>query len=87
MIPANTQIWLVAGVTDMRRGFASLGGLVQSALDKSPLSGHVFIFRGRRGDLVKLIWHDGDGMCLFQKKLDRGRLCCAQHNRPYVELP
>ncbi len=67
MIPSNTQIWLVAGVTDMRRGFASLGGLVQSALDKSALSGHVFIFRGRRGDLVKLIWHDGDGICLFQK--------------------
>ena len=51
----------------MRRGFSSLGGLVQSTLDKSPLSGQVFIFRGRRGDLVKLIWHDGDGMCLFQK--------------------
>jgi len=50
MIPANTQIWLVAGVTDMRRGHTSLCGLVQSALDKSPLSGQVFIFRGRRGD-------------------------------------
>src|ERR1035438_2535214 len=61
MIPANTQIWLVAGTTDMRRGFTSLSGLVQSQLDKSPLSGQVFVFRGRRGDLVKLIWHDGDG--------------------------
>jgi transposase len=60
MIPANTQIWLVAGVTDMRRGFTSLSGLVQSVLEKSPLSGQVFIFRGRRGDLLKLIWHDGD---------------------------
>ena len=67
MIPANTQIWLVAGVTDMRRGFSSLGGLVQSTLDKSPLSGQVFIFRGRRGDLVKLIWHDGDGICACSK--------------------
>ena len=73
MIPANTQIWLVAGVTDMRRGFASLSGLVQSALDKSPLSGQVFIFRGRRGDLIKLIWHDGDGACLFTRRLERGR--------------
>ena len=78
MIPANTQIWLVAGVTDMRRGFSSLGGLVQSTLDKSPLSGQVFIFRGRRGDLVKLIWNDGDGMCLFQKRLDRGRFVWPQ---------
>ena len=65
MIPANTHIWLVAGTTDMRRGFASLSGLVQSQLEKSPLSGHVFVFRGRRGDLVKMIWHDGDGTCLL----------------------
>jgi len=72
MIPANTQIWLVAGVTDMRRGFSSLGGLVQSTLDKSPLSGQVFIFRGRRGDLVKLIWHDGDGMRAGRANSDRG---------------
>ena len=78
MIPANTQIWLVAGTTDMRRGFASLSGLVQSTLDKSPLSGQVFVFRGRRGDLVKLIWHDGDGTCLLQKRLDRGRFVWPQ---------
>jgi transposase len=73
MIPANTQIWLVAGITDMRRGHTSLSGLVQSALDKSPLSGNVFIFRGRRGDLIKLLWHDGEGMCMLLKRLDRGK--------------
>lgn len=67
MIPANTQIWLVAGITDMRRGHTSLSALVQSALDKSPLSGQVFLFRGRRGDLLKILWHDGEGMCLFIK--------------------
>jgi transposase len=86
MIPANTQIWLVAGVTDMRRGFTSLSGLVQSALDKSALSGQVFIFRGRRDDLVKLIWHDGDGMCLFQKRLDRGRFVWPQATSGTVSL-
>jgi conjugative relaxase-like TrwC/TraI family protein len=86
MIPANTQIWLVAGVTDMRRGFSSLSSLVQSALDKSPLSGQVFIFRGRRGDLIKLIWHDGDGMCLFQKRLDRGRFVWPQATSGTVSL-
>src|SRR6202167_2911817 len=86
MIPTNTQIWLVAGVTDMRRGFTSLSGLVQSALDKSPLSGQVFIFRGRRGDLIKLIWHDGDGMCLFQKRLDRGRFVWPQATSGTVSL-
>jgi transposase len=66
--------------------FSSLGGLVQSTLDKSPLSGQVFIFRGRRGDLVKLIWHDGDGMCLFQKRLDRGRFVWPQATSGAVSL-
>ena len=84
--PANTQIWIVAGVTDMRRGFTGLSALVQTALEQAPLSGHVFAFRGRRGDLIKLLWFDGDGLCLFSKRLERGRLCCAQHKRPYVEL-
>ena len=76
----------MAWVTDMRRGFASLSGLVQSALDKRPLSGQAFIFRGRRGDLIKLIWHDGDGMCLFLKRLDRGRIVWPQATRGAVSL-
>ena len=52
-LPANTRIWIAAGVTDMRRGFTGLSALVQTALEHDPLSGHVFIFRGRRGDLIK----------------------------------
>jgi transposase len=73
MIPANTQIWIVAGVTDMRRGFTGLSAMVQTTLQQSPLSGHVFVFRGRRGDVIKLLWHDGDGLCIFHKRLDSGR--------------
>ena len=76
--PTNTQIWIAAGVTDLRRGFTGLSALVQSKLEKSPLSGQVFIFRGRRGDLVKLIWFDGDGLCLFAKRLERGRFVWQQ---------
>ena len=52
-LPANTHIWVVAGVTDMRRGFTGLSALVQTALQQDPLSGQVFVFRGRRGDLIK----------------------------------
>ena len=63
--PANTQIWIAAGVTDLRRGFTGLSAMVQTKLEKSPLSGQVFVFRGRRGDLIKLLWFDGDGLCLF----------------------
>lgn len=73
MIPANTQIWIAAGVTDMRRSFTGLSAMVQTTLQQSPLSGHVFVFRGRRGDVIKLLWHDGDGLCIFHKRLDSGR--------------
>jgi transposase len=73
MIPANTHIWIAAGVTDMRRGFTGLSAMVQTTLQQSPLSGHVFVFRGRRGDVIKLLWHDGDGLCIFHKRLDSGR--------------
>ena len=69
----GTRIWIAAGVTDLRRGFTRLSALVQTTLEHDPLSGHVFAFRGRRGDLIKLLWFDGDGLCLFAKRLDRGR--------------
>lgn len=50
--PANTRVWLVAGHTDMRKGFDGLAAVAQSALDANPFCGHVFVFRGRRGDLI-----------------------------------
>ncbi|WP_349253157.1 IS66 family insertion sequence element accessory protein TnpB [Bradyrhizobium sp. CIAT3101] len=61
-------MWLATGNTDMRRGFPSLALQVQEVLNKDPISGHLFVFRGRRSDLVKAIWHDGQGTCLFIKK-------------------
>ena len=77
-LAAGTRIWIVAGVTDMRRGFVGLSGMVQTALEQNPFSGHVFVFRGQRGDLVKLLWWDGDGLCLFAKRLERGRFIWPQ---------
>jgi len=68
-LPAGTRIWIAAGVTDMRRGFDGLSAQVQTVLNEQPFSGHVFAFRGRRGDIVKLLWWDGDGLCLFSKRL------------------
>jgi len=84
--PGNTQIWIAAGVTDLRRGFTGLSALVQTELEKSPMSGQVFIFRGRRGDLVKLIWFDGDGLCLFAKRLERGKFIWPQATEGSVSL-
>src|SRR5205809_7497041 len=72
-LPAGTRIWLAAGTTDMRKGFDSLAVQAQTVLGKDPFAGHVFCFRGRRGDLVKLLWWDGDGLCLFAKRLESGR--------------
>lgn len=67
--PANTRIWVAAGFTDMRCGFDGLAAKVQTVLQKDPFSGHVFIFRGKRGDLLKcLYWRDG-GLCLFANYL------------------
>ena len=69
----GTRVWLVAGHSDMRKGWASLALQVQEVLGQDPHSGNLFIFRGRRSDLIKVIWHDGQGMCLFAKRLERGR--------------
>lgn len=72
-LPAGTQVWLAAGHTDMRRGFDGLAAIVQSTLEQNPFSGHVFVFRGRRGDRIKVLWWSGDGLCLFAKRLEHGR--------------
>ena len=72
-VPAGVRVWLAAGHTDMRKGFAGLAMLVQETLKHDPNGGQLFVFRGKRGDLIKLIWHDGQGACLFAKRLERGR--------------
>ncbi|MET5494009.1 IS66 family insertion sequence element accessory protein TnpB [Klebsiella variicola] len=68
-LPSGTKIWLVAGITDMRNGFNGLAAKVQTMLKDDPMSGHVFIFRGRNGSQVKLLWSTGDGLCLLTKRL------------------
>lgn len=83
---AGTRVWLVAGITDMRCGFDTLAAKVQTALSHNPYEGHVFVFRGRRGDLVKLLWSDGDGLCLLAKRLERGRFVWPQADSGAVLL-
>lgn len=72
-VPSGVRVWLATGYTDMRKGFGSLALLVQETLKRDPYGGDLFIFRGRRGDLIKIVWHDGQGACLFTKRLERGR--------------
>ncbi|MES2538466.1 MAG: IS66 family insertion sequence element accessory protein TnpB [Pseudomonadota bacterium] len=83
---AGTRIWIAAGVTDMRRGMDGLSALVQTALVRDPFCGHVFVFRGRRGDMIKLLWWSGDGLCLFVKRLERGRFIWPQADSGTVAL-
>ena len=77
-LPSGTRIWLAAGITDMRRGMNGLAALVQTSLQENPFDGHVFLFRGRRGDLIKVLWWSGDGMNLYSKRLERGRFVWPQ---------
>ncbi len=74
-VPMNAQVWLAAGVTDMRQGFAALAARAEQTTKQSPFSGHMFVFRGRQGDLIKIIWWDGQGACLFSKRLGRVGAC------------
>nr|WP_256490432.1 IS66 family insertion sequence element accessory protein TnpB [Ideonella oryzae] len=85
-MPANTRVWIVAGHTDMRKGFDGLAAVVHSALAANPFGGHVFVFRGRRGDILKLLWFDGQGLVLLAKRLERGRFVWPQAGSGAVVL-
>src|SRR5947207_446105 len=85
-LPAGTRVWVAAGVTDMRKGMDGLAALVQAALGERPFSGDVFVFRGKRGDLLKLLWWSGDGMNLYGKRLERGRFVWPQATSGAVHL-
>ncbi|AKK24631.1 IS66 family insertion sequence element accessory protein TnpB [Pandoraea oxalativorans] len=85
-VPSNTRVWIAAGVTDRRCGFNGLAAKVESVLQKDPFSGHVFLFRGRRGDLLKaLYWSDG-GLCLLAKRLEKGRFAWPRAQGGVVAL-
>ena len=85
-LPARTRVWLVAGHTDMRKGFDGLAAMVQTALAANPFCGHVFVFRGRRGDILKVLWFDGQGLMLLSKRLERGRFVWPQATSGSVSL-
>jgi len=71
--PPGTRVWLAGGHTDMRKGFDGLAMLVQEKLKRDPFGGQIFVFRGRRGYLLKALWWDGQGLVLLAKRLERGR--------------
>jgi transposase len=72
MLPAGVKVHIAAGVTDMRKGMDGLAMLVEAVLRADPFSGHLFAFRGRKANLIKIVFWDGNGLCLFTKRLDQG---------------
>jgi transposase len=72
-MPSGSRVWLATGHTDMRKGFDGLAALVQDHLQRDPFCGQAFVFRGRQGRLIKVLWWDGQGLCLFAKRLEKGR--------------
>ena len=72
MIAANVRVWLATAPLDMRRGFDRLAEHVRTILAQDPLSGHLFVFRNKAGQRVKILWWDKDGYCIYYKRLERG---------------
>jgi transposase len=72
-VPSGVRVWIAVGRTDMRRGMNGLALQVQETLGRDPFAGDLFVFRGQRGDLIKILWHDGLGLSLYAKRLERGR--------------
>src|SRR5258707_4034817 len=72
-VPSGVRVWLAVGRTDMRKGMNGLALQVQQGLGRDPHAGDLYVFRGARGDLLKIVWHDGIGMSLYAKRLERGR--------------
>lgn len=72
LLPPGVKVHLAMGHIDMRKGMDGLAMLVQSVLRLDPFSGHLFVFRGRKPDLIKIVYWDGTGLCLFTKRLENG---------------
>jgi transposase len=72
-VAAGTRVYLACRPVSMRYGFDGLAAQVAPILGADPFSGHVFIFRGKRADYLKILYYDGSGLCLFAKRLERGR--------------
>ena len=85
-LPAGVRIWLAAGVTDLRKGFEGLSALVQTSLRLNPYSGQIFVFRGRRGDRIKILWDTQEGLCLFYKQLRGGKFVWPKAESGTVSL-
>lgn len=85
-LPPSTRVFVATGHTDMRRSFDGLMGLVRDFLGGDPLSGHLFVFRNRAGDRLKVLWWDRDGLAIFYKRLEEGAFTFPAGDAPQLEM-
>jgi transposase len=86
LIPAAVRIFLAREPADMRRSFTGLSGMVRDGLGADPLSGHLYCFRNKRGDKLKLLYFDRTGLAIWYKRLEQGRFYWPPMNAASVEL-
>jgi len=87
MLPPSVRIFFSAEPTDLRRSFDGLAALVREWLGEDPFSGHLFVFRNRPGDRIKILYWDRSGLCLFYKRLEKGTFRLPpSEGRPSVEI-
>lgn len=85
-IPPAVRVFLATEVADMRRSFDGLAMLVRERMGRSPLTGHLFVFRNRRGDRVKILYWDRSGFCIWYKRLEKGVFRFPEDERSHVEV-
>jgi transposase len=85
-IPGGVRIFIASGHVDMRKGMNGLALIVQEHFKRDPFVGDVFVFRGRGGSLIKALWHDGIGLSLYAKRLERGRFIWPETKGGVVPL-
>jgi len=86
-VPSGVRVWLAVGHTDMRRGMNSLAVQVQQGLGGDPHAGDLYVFRGKRGHLIKILWHDGIGMSLYAKRLEGALHLAVASRRRRLDYP
>ena len=85
-LPASVRIFMCLEIADMRRGFDGLAAMTSEVIGEDPLSGHLFVFRNRRQDRVKILYWDRSGFCIWYKLLERGTFHLPAADAPYVEM-
>ena len=85
-VPASVRVFLATSPVDLRRGFDGLAALTREVLAQDPLSGHLFAFRNRRGDRLKVLFFASGGYCLFYKRLERGTFRLPQGDAARLEI-